>query len=147
MARRDGPAFVVLSADEMAALIAHGLDPVARAALDSVTVVLAPDRFTLEAQVRTARLGRDLLGPFTGVLGERERLRMGGPAAVAAPGRVAWRPDEFQVRAFPFPAALVPRLVNALTGGRDGTVPIAVPATVGDLRIQSDGVTFYRRTE
>jgi hypothetical protein len=72
---------------------------------------------------------------------------MSGPAVVVAPGRVAWRPDDFQVRAFPFPASLVPRLVDALTGGHDGTVPIAVPATVGDVRIQGSGVTFYRRTE
>jgi hypothetical protein len=58
---------------------------------------------------------------------------------------VAWRLDSIRLRAFPFPASLVPRLVNAVTGGRDGTVPIVVPATVGDVRIRSDGVTFYRR--
>lgn len=147
MARDGGPAFVAVTADEMAALVEAGLDPVARAALDSLRVTLSPGRFGLEARVRTARLGREALGPLAGLLAEWEPLRLGGPAAVAEPGRVAWRPDEVQLRAFPFPASVVPRLVDALTGGRDGIVPIAVPPTVGDVRIRGDGVTFYRRTE
>jgi hypothetical protein len=147
LARPDGPAEVTVSADEMAALVAAGLDPAARAALDSLRVTLAPGRFTLEARVRTDRLGRDVLGPLSGVVAEREALRMGGPAAVAGPGEVAWRPDEFQVRAVHFPASLVPRVVNALTGGRDGIVPIPVPATTGRVEIRGDGVTFYRRTD
>lgn len=147
MGRARGPAFVVVTADEMAALVAAGLDPLARAALDSLRVILGPGRFALEAQVRTSRLGREALGPLAGVLAEREPLRLAGPAAVAEPGRVAWRPDEVQLRAFPFPASLVPRLVDALTGGRDGIVPLVVPSTVGDVRIRPDGVTFYRRTD
>jgi hypothetical protein len=143
--RADGPDSVTVSADEMAALIVDGLDPLAREALDSLVVTLAPGRFALDARILTTRLGREALGPLAGVLDERERLRMSGPAEVAGRGRVAWRLDSIRLRAFPFPASLVPRLVNAVTGGRDGTVPIVVPATVGDVRIRSDGVTFYRR--
>ncbi len=146
MARRDGPDSVVLSAAELAALVADGLDARARASLDSLAVVLEPERFTLTAQVRTERLGRELLGPLAGVLAPREPLRMIGGAVVARPGVVAWRPEEFAVRDFPFPASLVPRLVNAITGGTDGSIPIAVPETVGAVRIRGDGVTFYRRT-
>jgi len=146
MARRGGPDSVVLSAAELAALVADGLDAPARAALDSLAVVLEPDRFTLTAQVRTARLGRELLGPLAGMLAPREPLRMTGGAVLARPGVVAWRPDEIAVRDVPFPAALVPRLVNAITGGTDGSVPLAVPETVGAVRIRGDGVTFYRRT-
>jgi hypothetical protein len=71
---------------------------------------------------------------------------MAGGAVVTRPGVVAWQPVEFAVRDFPFPASLVPRLVNRLTGGDDGSVPIAVPETVGGVRIRGDGVTFYRRT-
>jgi hypothetical protein len=147
LARAGGPDSVVVSADEMAALIADGLDPLARAALDSIVVTLAPGRFALDAWARTDRLGRDALGPLAGVLDERERLRMSGPAEVAGRGRVDWRPDSIRLRAFPFPPRLVPRMVDAVTGLRGGAVPVRVPATVGDLRIRSDGVTFYRRTD
>jgi hypothetical protein len=146
MARPDGPDSVVLSAAELAALVADGLDAGARAALDSLQVLLEADRLTLTAQVRTERLGRELLGPLAGALHPREPLRMAGGAVVARPGVVAWRPEEFAIRDFPFPSALVPRLVNALTGGDDGGIAIAVPETVGGIRIRGDGVTFYRRT-
>jgi len=146
-ARPDGPAQVTVTADEMAALVEAGLEAPARAALDSLRVTLTAGRVTLDARVRTGRLGRDVLGPLAGVLDEREPLRMSGPAALEMPGRVAWRPDEIQVREFPFPASLVPRVVDALTGGRGGVVPIVVPETAGAVAIRGDGVIFYRRTD
>lgn len=147
MASRSGPATVVLTAEELAALIRDGLDPVARGALDSIRVVLARDRFAIQAQLLTAGLERGVLGPLSGMVDAREPVRLAGPAAVAGPGMVAWTPDEIVLRAFPFPAGLVPRLVNAIMGVRSGMVPIAVPPTVGDLRIRENGVTFYRRAD
>jgi hypothetical protein len=146
MAERGGPASVTLTAAELASLIGDGLDPVARRALDSLRVVLTRDRFAVEAQLVTTRLDTKLFGPVGFVLAPREPLRMAGPASVASPGRVAWKPDEVVLRAFPFPPAVIPRLVNAILSVTDGAVPIVVPETVGDLRIRPDGVTFYRRT-
>jgi hypothetical protein len=115
--------------------------------LDSLRVVLAPGRFTLEGALLTTGLDRGLLGPLSGMLDPWEPVRMGGPAEVAGRGRVAWRPDELVVRAFPFPEALVPRLVNAIMGVQNGAVPIPVPATVGAVRIGADAVVFERRKD
>jgi hypothetical protein len=147
MASPSGPAGVLLTADELAALIRDGLDPIARRSLDSIRVVLGRDRFTIEAQLLTAVLDRGMLGPLAGMVDAREPVRLAGPAEVTAPGTVGWTPDEIVLRAFPFPARVVPRLVNAIMGVPDGVVPIAVPSTVGDLRIREDGVTFYRRAD
>lgn len=146
MARRDGPPYVVLTAEEMASLIRDGLDPVARTALDSVEVTLMADRFSLRGQLRT-RLLEDMLGPLGGMLAEREPLMIAGPARVPRIGVVAWEPDSLLVRAFPFPRTAIPVMINRLTGGNDGTLQIGVPPTVGDLRIRPDGVTFYRRVQ
>jgi hypothetical protein len=147
MAAPDGPSEVSLSADELAALIADALDPAARRVLDSIRVVLTPGRFTLEAALLTTGLDRGLLGPLRDMFDAREPVRMGGPAAVVGRGRVAWRPDELSLRAFPFPAALVPRLVDAIMGVQNGAVPIPVPATVGAIRIGADAVVFERRKD
>lgn len=147
MASRSGPATVVLTAEEVAALIRDGLDPVARRALDSIRVVLSRDRVAIRAQLRTAGIERSVLGPLGGMVDPREPVRLAGPAAVAGPGMVVWTPDEIVLRAFPFPAGVVPSVVNAIMGVRNGTVPIAVPPTVGDLRVREDGVTFYRRAD
>lgn len=144
---RDGPAFVVLTADEMASLVWDGLDPAARVALDSLRVTLDEGRFTLEAMLLTRVFGRDLLGPLEGVLAEREPLRVAGPTRYRRVGVVTWEPNAFAIRAFPFPQVVVPRLVNRLTGRTDGYVPLVVPETVGDVRVRPGGVTFYRRTD
>jgi len=145
IARRDGPGYVTLSADEMASLIAVGLGPAGRAALDSIAVTLHDNRLAFQASLNTSLLGAALPGPLAGMLSAREPVRVSGPAQVAAVGAVAWKPDSFVVRSFPFPESAVPVVVNKLTGRPDGIVPISVPPTVGDLRIRTSGVTFYRR--
>jgi len=145
MARSKGPAYVRLTASELAALIAQGLGPAGRAALDSIQVTLGEDRFTFQASLKMDLVGKGLLGPLAEAFGAREPVRVSGPARVAAVGAVAWEPDSFVVRSFPLPRSAVPLLVNKLTGRPDGVVPIKVPPTVGDLHIRPDGVTFYRR--
>ncbi|GIW51466.1 MAG: hypothetical protein KatS3mg081_0821 [Gemmatimonadales bacterium] len=146
MARADGPGYVVLTASEMAALITDGLAPSAREALDSVEVVLLDDRFVFRAQLLVSVM-EGSLGPLAGMFDRREPLTLAGSARVKSPGIVAWEPDSFVVRAFPFPRPAIPALVNRLTGGSDGEVLISVPRTVGDLKIRPEGVTFYRRVE
>ena len=147
MAAAGGPAEVELSADELAALVADELDPIARRALDSIRVVLLPDRFALEAQLLTAGLDRGLLGPLGDMVDAREPVRIAGPATVAGPGVVAWRPDAVTLRAFPFPEGVVARLVDAIMGVHNGAVPIPVPATVGAIRIEAERVVFERRKD
>lgn len=147
IARQGGPAYVVLSADEMASLITLELAPDARRALDSIRVTLSEGRFALQARLNTRIFSRQLLGPLAGMLAPEEPVRIAGPAQYAGIGALAWEPDEFTIRAFPFPAVAIPKLVNRLTGGTDGRVPIPVPVTVGDVRIRPSGVTFYRRVD
>jgi hypothetical protein len=144
--RPGGPAFVVLDAAELASLIVEGLGPAGRETVDSVEVTLGEDRLAVDAAVRTAVLGASL-GPLAAILNPWEPVRVSGPARVAAVGALAFEPDSFVVRAFPFPSQAVPALINRITGRPDGIVPIPVPPAVGDLRIRPDGVTFYRRAE
>jgi hypothetical protein len=144
----DGDAgYVHLTADELASLVEARLDPVARQAIDSLRVVLYRDRLVLKGHVRLDMFGRELLGPLAGMLDASEPLRAGGTVAVTEPGVVAWRCDEFALLNFPLPQAVIPRLVNRLTGGTDGTFHIPVPKTVGDVRLRPDGLTLYRRVE
>jgi hypothetical protein len=143
MERPDGPRSVTLTAAEMASLIQDGLDPVGRRALDSLEVSLAPGRLELRADLLADNLS-GLFGPFAAMFRSREPMRVSGPAHLARPGVAAWQPDSFVVRAFPFPPGLVPALVDRLTGGEGGAVPIRVPLTVGGVRIAPGGVTFLR---
>lgn len=144
--RRDGPEQVVLTADEMASLIEDRLATETRQALDSVTVTLERDRFSLDATIQTELFGRDLLGPLRGMIDPQEPIRVSGPAEIRAPGVIGWEIDEFRVASFPFPGPTIPVLVDRLTGGDGGAMLFAVPAEVDDMRIRPDGVTFFRRT-
>ncbi len=146
IARRDGPEQVVLTADEMASLIEDRLATEARQALDSITVTLERDRFSLEAKVQTDVFGRDLLGLLRGMIDPQEPIRVSGPAEIRAPGVIGWEIDEFRVASFPFPGPAIPVLVDRLTGGDGGAMLFAIPAEVDDMRIRPDGVTFFRRT-
>ena len=143
--RPDGPEVIELTPSEMASIIEAGLEPRARDALDSIEVTLHDDRLTLRASVATRILGRELLGPFAAALGEREPLRVSGGPRGVDDGMLAWVPDSFVVRSFPFPGVVIPKLVNTLTGRSDGAIPVSVPRTVRDVRIRPEGVTFYRR--
>jgi hypothetical protein len=110
-----------------------------------LSVILERDRLSIQADLLTEAFGRDLLGPLQGIIDPREPIRVSGTAEIKVPGVVAWKIDEFVISSFPFPGPAIPVLVDRLTGGSDGVILIAVPPTVGDLRIRPDGVTFYRR--
>ncbi len=147
MARPDDPAYVVLTADEVASLIAVRLEPLPRTALDSLQVVLADGRFGLAAQLSTEGLSAAALGPLAEFVGPTQPVRLAGPVRILGRGRLGWEPDEVVIRAIPLPRAAVTRLVEHLTGDARGVFIITVPETVGDVRVRVDGVTFYRRTE
>jgi hypothetical protein len=140
-----GPAYVVLTADEMASLVRDGLAPDAARALDSLTVSLETGRLVLDASLVTDEWGARTLGPFAGMLGPREPVRLAGPARVERAGEVAWEPDEFVVRSLPFPSPAIPTLVNSLAQVSDGTVRFQVGGAVGDISVRPEGVTLYRR--
>lgn len=147
IARRDGPAYVVLTAAEAASLLEHRLAPAVRLALDSIRVTLENGRFVLDARLRTDRVAPAQLGPLAEFVGEAQPLRMAGPLRVTDPGRLSWTPDEAVIRGFPLPRAAIGRLVTHLTGGAEGEFIMPVPETVGDVRVRAEGVTFYRRAD
>ncbi len=145
MREPEGPESVVLNPDEVASLIEAGLDAGARRSLDSIQVRLQAGRIGFDAYVVTASWNRGPLAPVAMVLGARERLKVAGPARAVKAGVVRWRPDTVVIRTYAVPSEAIPRLVDQLTGGSDGTVPIAVPPTVRQIMIWPFGVAFSRR--
>ncbi len=147
MSRGDGPEFISLSAAEMASLIRDGLDPIGQLALDSIAVTLSPGRLTMVAALKTDVWGQDELGLLGGLLRPYEPLRVSGTGGILRVGVLAWKPDEFSVRSIPFPGPMIPPIVNRLTGGRDGSMLFGIPATIREVRIESNRMTFFRRVQ
>lgn len=147
MADPRGPDKVRLNSSEVASLVVNELDPAVQEALDSLTVSFEPGRFILEAQLMTDVWGKEQLGIFGGLLLPREALRVSGPVNVSADrtGVALWEPDQMSIRTFPFPRAAIIPIVNSLTGGSDGSIPLPVPPTIGAIEIELNGITFFRR--
>jgi hypothetical protein len=135
---------VVLDAGEAASLVGAGLDPIVRDRIDSLEVRLGGGRIAVGGMVETGRLPVDLVGPLAGVLRDRERIIAGGPLGVAEPGRGRWVIDQFQLRDFPFPRDVVPRIVERALGDEaGGAVSVRLPAAVRDIRVEPQHVILY----
>lgn len=146
LARPGGPDSVVLTPNEMASLIGSGINWTVRRGFDSLRVELLNGTFAVHARLETRVLPKDALGPFAGMLAEREPLRIAGPIAIAWPGEARWMIRELSLRGFPFPEPVVKKVAQQVAGaGADGAVPVAVDRAIADVAVHPTGVVLYRR--
>ncbi len=150
--QKKGPAFVSMTAGEFAGALLDSLTSQLPASADSVQVRADGSEFQVRASIKLGDMGgRAVLGPLASMVGDRERLTLGGtlePTSVA--GVAQFKLTSIKVRDFSVPSAMVPRLVKALQRGPSapGTevsaLPIRLPAGVGDIRVAQGKVTLYR---
>jgi hypothetical protein len=134
---------VVLTASEVASMIGAGLDPSLRSQLDSLQVELQDGSIAVRARLATARLPRELLGPFSVALRPTEPIEAAGPLEVVGPRRAEWALKSFRLRNFPIPRDAVPKLVSkALGDPNKQTVPVKIPAGIREIRIHPNGATL-----
>lgn len=135
---------VVLTASEVASLIGAGLNPSLRSQLDSLQVELRDGSVAVNAKLATARLPRELTGPLTVALREREPVQAAGPIQVVSPGKAEWLVRSFRIREFPIPRDAVPKLVaKAFGDSTRRTVPVRIPSGIREIRILPSGATLF----
>jgi len=135
---------VVLTPSEVASLIGAGLNPSVRRQLDSLQVELLDGSVAVNAKLATARLPRELTGPLTIALREREPVQAAGPIRVVGPGKAEWAVQSFRIREFPIPRDAVPRLVaKAFGDSARRTVPVRIPPGIREIRIRPSGATLF----
>jgi hypothetical protein len=136
---------VVLSASEMASILVDGLPGEARRHLDSLALILAPERVTISARLETSAIPKAQLGPLAGGLAPWERVTAGGVVAVTRPGWAELRVDSLTLRGFTIQEPASRQLIGrALGGARDGAVPLALPRGIAGIRVRSGGVALFR---
>ncbi len=134
---------VVLTAEDLASAMALLGERAAPGAIDSVTVRLDRDDLEVSAIVETKRLPLPASN-LPGVLRDRERVTLGGPATLRRVGEAEWRVDRIRIRGIPVPPALVDGVVRRLSErARDRVLIVWLPARVEGLRVTPDGVTLY----
>jgi hypothetical protein len=144
--RPAGPDSIVLTPNEMASLIGGGIDWRVRKTYDSLRVELQEGKLILHARLDTRALPPGTLGPFAGMFGDHEPLRMGGTVSIARPGTALYDITEVSLRGFEIPGPFIKQITKQMAGASpDGAVPVKVDSAVTDVQVHTTGVVLYKR--
>lgn len=152
LGRPDGPAYVNVSAAELASLMVASAGYGLPASLDSVQAAIDAETVRVRALVELDDIrGLDALGPLSGLLNKSERIEFTGTLSVLRPGLGEFRVASVRVGDLPLPRAAIPRLLSRLDASvrPEGVAPdgiaITIPDYIGDVRVARGQVTLYRR--
>lgn len=141
-ARRDS---VVLTANEMAALLTRGTNFLPGATRDSLSIELGDRAIRIRTVVDSARIPakwRELIPghrPF-------EEVTVKGRLTPVHAGLAELQLQHVAVRSVPLPSDLVGRMATQILGhGSEGRVEIVLPEIVGGFRVRPEGVAVYRQ--
>jgi hypothetical protein len=148
-----GPAYLTLGPGDLAAYIVQELSRALPASADSIEAAAIGDRLYVRTTLRTSDLGdRSSMGPLAVLLGERERVQLGGTLRIIRPGLAELQVKEFRIRDFALPQAIIPRLIRQISRGErppelspDG-LALRTPDYIGDVRISNGQITLYKST-
>ena len=152
--RQGGPAYVTMTAAELAALMVESADHRLPQALDSIQAAIEGETVHVRALVKLDDVkGLDALGPLSGLLDKQERIEFSGTLAVVRPGLGEFKVATVRVADLALPRAAIPRLIERLdkTARPEGIAPdgiaISIPDYIGDVRVARGQVTLYRRPQ
>ncbi|HEY3220103.1 MAG TPA: hypothetical protein VGJ80_05160 [Gemmatimonadales bacterium] len=141
-----GPDSVVLTPNEMASLIGGGIDWNVRKMYDSLRVELQEGKLILHARLDTRALPPGTLGPFAGMFGEHEPLRMAGTVSIERRGIAFYDISEISLRGIEIPSPVVHAIAKQMAGAStSGAVPVKVDPAVTDVKVHTTGVVLYKR--
>jgi len=149
-----GPVYVNVAPGDLAAYIFQQLTSVFPKDADSIQAAAIGDRLYVRAIVATRALaGAGGLGPLTAILGERERVQLGGTLHIIRPELAELQVKEAKIGNFSVPQALIPRLVNQMSHAvrtpelaPDG-LPLKTPPYIGDARVSNGKITLYKTAQ
>ncbi len=142
---RERPDSILLSADEVASLIASGSELFGQGGVDSVTVELGNRSIRVRAMIDTERIPERWRRMIPGEPAPYEEVIAEGPLGPTRPGVAEWELDRVIVRGLPLPAAVVSRVLGRITGREsDGRLTIGFPPQITGFRVRPEGVAIYR---
>jgi hypothetical protein len=136
-----GPTTVTVAVPDLAAYVYQELARQLPPSADSVEAMAQGDQLHLRASVRIQELGaKEMLGPLAAMLGDRERLQIGGNLRVVRPGLGELVVREIRVGQLPVPPGLIPRIVRQISRNRPAEIsesglPLRLPTYIGDVRV------------
>lgn len=149
-----GPVFATLSGSDVASYVYKSLTRQLPASADSVEVAVIDDRVSMRASVPTRELGGSgVLGPLASMLGDRERVQLGGTLRVVKAGLGEFHVQELKIGNLNIPRAMIPRLLRQMSRAprpadvSDDALPLPLPSYVGDIRVANGRITLYKNVQ
>jgi hypothetical protein len=137
---------VVLSANEMASLLAQGTSFLPGVTFDSISVELGDRSVRIRTLLDSASIPARIRSLIPGGPRHYEELTVRGELNPVHAGLAELNVEHVSVRGIPLPSDLVARFATQASGrGTDGRVEIALPATVDGFRVRPEGVAIYRQ--
>lgn len=148
--RGNGPVFATLSGGDVASYLASQGGTTALPGLtDSSEAAVMGDQLVIRGIVPLRSLGGDrVLGPFAGMLTDREPMQVAGRLRVLEPGRSELTVTEIRIRDMKLPASLLARVTNRRGTDTAGTstsgIPVTLPRAIADVRVADGRITLYK---
>lgn len=152
LSRRNGPAYVSLSAPELAGLLASGMTKALPRSASQTEVAIVDEKLLVRSVVDVRDVaGNGALRRLLGVaLDGRDTLRLAGTLDLVRPGLAEYRVREVRIKGITVPPRLIPSLIDAMRRavGADSLAsdafPIPLPKAVADVRVANGKVTLYK---
>lgn len=151
LASPSGPVYVTIAPGDLAAFIFQQLSSVFPRTADSIQAAAIGDRLYVRAIVPTKDLGGSTtLGPLAALMGDHERVQLGGFLHIVRPGFAELQVKEVTIGNVNVPQALIPRLLQRITppyrqiGQSADGLPLQAPAYIADVRVSNGKVTLYK---
>jgi hypothetical protein len=148
-----GPVFVTLAGSDVASYVFLQIVKQMPPATDSFAAFVDQDHIRLRARMKTSDLGSNVVGVLGALLGERERVEMGGTLRVISSGLAEFRVTDVKVHDIGLPGGVINRLVRPLVkpprpaGLDENGLPISIPSYVGDVRVSNGKITLYKNVQ
>ena len=148
-----GPVLVTLAGSDVASYIFLQITKGMPASSDSFAAKVDLDRIRLRASMKTSELGNSVLGTLGSLLGDRERVEMGGTLRVIGKGIAEFRVSEVRVHDVGVPSGVISRMIRPLVRGPrpagldDNGLPISIPSYIGDVRVANGKITLYKNVQ
>jgi len=144
--QRTHPDSVILTASEMASLLAQGTSLLPGATFDSISVELGDRTTRIRTLIDSATIPARVRALIPGGANRYEEVIVTGTLTPVHAGLAELELQHVTLRGIPMPSDLVSRLAGEATGkGNEGRFPITLPQTVGGFRVRPEGVAIYRQ--
>ncbi len=115
---------------------------------DSVEARVVGDQLSMRAVVPLANIGQGFTD-VVGIVHDRERVELTGKLDVFKPGLAEFALSDARIHGLPIPKGMVATLIDrfapvpAPAGMNPNSLPLPIPAYVGDIRVANGKITLY----